>query len=122
LTSLSITGPAAISENGIGQFASTAYFSDDSQQTVTSTVNWGENSTVTTISSSGLLNAGSVNSDTQVTVSATYTTGGITKTASANVTIVNSASCGIQIQELVANGNFSNSGNGWTLTGNFQAD
>ena len=122
LNGLSISGPAAINENGSGQFTATASFTDGSQQTVTSSVNWSENSSVTTISSSGLLSAGSVNSDTVVTVSASYTTGGITKTANANVTVANSANCGVQIYDLMVNGNFASGSSSWTLTGSFQAD
>ena len=122
LSSLAVGGPSAVSENGNGQFTATAFFTDSSQQTVTASANWSENSSATTISSSGLLSAGSVGSDTPVTVSASYTSGGITKSASAKVTIVNSADCGITISEKILNGNFANNGTSWTLTGNFQAD
>lgn len=106
LTGLSISGPSAIPENNNGQFTATAYFSDGSQQTVTSSAIWGENSSATTISSSGLLSAGSVSSDTPVTVTASYTSGRITKSANANVTIVNSASCGDNTKNVVLNGGF----------------
>ncbi len=110
LTGLSISGPATIAENGNGQFTATAHFSDGSSSTVTSSTSWSENSSVTSISSSGLLAAGSVSSDTVVTVMASYTSGGITKSASANVTIVNSASCGNNTKNVVLNGGFE-SGN-----------
>lgn len=76
LSGLSIFGPAAIAENNNGnngQFTATAYFSDGSSSTVTSSTSWNENSSVTTISSSELLSAGSVSGDTAVTVSASYT-------------------------------------------------
>jgi hypothetical protein len=122
LTSLGVSGPFAIAENGSGQFTATAYFSDGSQQNVTSSASWSENSSATTISSSGLLSAGSVGSDTAVTASASYTTGGITKSANANVTIANSASCGSTTSEKILNGNFANNGNNWSLAGNFFAN
>ena len=122
LAGLSVSGPAYIQENGSGQFTATATFTDGSQQTVTSSASWTENSSVTTITSSGLLMAGSVNSDTPVTVTASYTAGSITKTATANVTVANSASCGTQIYEAVVNGNFASGSSSWSLTGSFQAD
>ncbi len=122
LTALAVSGPALIAENGSGQFTATAQFSDGSAQNVTGSTTWGENSGATTISSSGLLSASSVGGDTAVTVSASYTAGGITRTANAGVTVVNSASCGIDVQERIVNGNFANNANNWTLTGSFQAD
>ena len=119
LSGLSISGPGAVNENGSGQFSATAYFTDGSQQTVTSSVSWSENSTATTISSSGLLGAGSVNSDTGLTVSASYTYGGITKTASANVTVVNYVGCGTTQSNPVFDGGFESLplGTGWTMSG-----
>ena len=123
LTGLSINGPATINENSSGQFTATAYFSDGSSQTVTSSSTWSDNSSVTTISSSGLLGAGSVSANTPVQVTAIYTTGGITKTTSANVTVVNSdVSNGYHLQQLIVNPNFASGGSSWTLTGAFQAD
>ena len=115
LSGLSISGPAAMSENDSRQFAATAFFSDGSTQTVTPI--WRENSSVTTISTSGVLTAGSVSSDTAVTVSASYSVGGITKTASADVTVVNSGGGGTQTQELIVNGGFEAGSTGWTLSG-----
>lgn len=121
LTSLGVSGPAAIAENGSGQFTATAYFSDGSLLNVTATASWSENSSATTVAS-GLLSAGSVGSDTTVTVSASYTAGGITKSASASVTIVNSANCGSTDSERILNGNFAGNGANWALTGNFFAN
>jgi hypothetical protein len=66
--------------------------------------------------SSGLLSAGTVGSDTPVTVSASYSAGGITKTASANVTIVNSGGGGMQTTDLIVNGGFENGTTGWSAT------
>ena len=122
LTSLSISGPSAVNENSTGQFTATAYFNDGSQQTVTSSASWSENSSVTTISSSGLLSAGSVGSDTTVTVSASYTSGTTTRSANATVTVVNSASCGTQTYEAIVNSNFASGSSSWALSGSFQAD
>ncbi len=87
LTSLAISGPSSMNENSSGQFTATAIFADGTSQTVTPT--WSENSSATTISSGGVLNAGEVGGDTTVTVSASYTTGGITQNASQGVLVIN---------------------------------
>gem|GEM_PF-3488889 len=117
LTGLSINGPATVSENGNAQFSATAFFSDGSTQTVTPA--WSENSTATDISGSGLLSAGSVSADTIVTVAASYTSGGITKSASANVTVVNGGSgSGPQTTDVIANGNFEAGRDPWGANGN----
>ena len=120
LTGLSISGPATVNENTSGQFTAKAVFSDGSNPTVTPT--WSVSGPAS-ISASGQLNAGSVNANTTATVSASYTTGGITKTASANVTVVDTdAICAYQFQQIIVNPNFASGGAGWTLTGAFQAD
>jgi hypothetical protein len=116
LTGLSISGPSVITENGTGQFAATALFSDGSSQSVTPT--WNENSSVTTISSSGLLSAGSVSADTVVTVTASYVSAGITKTTSADVIIANAGSgSGSQTIHALVNGNFEAGSSPWAPTG-----
>src|ERR1051326_532932 len=118
LTGLSISGPATVAENNNGQFNATAYFSDGTSSTVTSSTSWSDNSSVTSISSSGLLSAGSVSSDTAVTVSASYTFNGVTKTTSANITIVNSGSGGgtTTVHPLV-NGTFESGSSPWAPSG-----
>lgn len=118
LTGLSISGPATVAENTGGQFAATAHFSDDSSATVTSSTSWNENSSATTISSSGFLSAGSVSSDTTVTISASYTFNGVTKSTSADVVIVNSGSSGgtTTIHPLV-NGTFESGVSPWSPSG-----
>ncbi|MCU0783047.1 MAG: hypothetical protein MUF81_03180 [Verrucomicrobia bacterium] len=121
LTGLSISGPATVNENASGQFTARAIFSDGSNPTVTPT--WSVISGPASILASGQLNAGSVSANTAATVSASYTSGGVTKTASANVTVVDTdAICGYQFQQIIVNPNFANGGSGWTLTGAFQAD
>ena len=116
LASLSISGVATIIENGTGSFTATAHFSDSSTSSAPAT--WSVSGSVASINqSTGQLTAGAVSADTQVTVSASYTTGGITKTASANVTIVNSGGGGTQTQELITNDSFSSGISGWTQQG-----
>ena len=123
LTRLAISGQATVSENTSAQFTATATFSNGSTQVVTSASTWSENSSSATISASGLLTADSVAANTPVTITASYNTGGITKTATVTSTIVDtSGSGGAQTQELIVNGDFSQGTNGWDAAGNFYAD
>jgi hypothetical protein len=121
LTALSISGPATINENTSGQFNATAYYSDGSASAVTPS--WDMSGSVATISASGQVNASSVSANTAVTVSASYSAGGITKPASANLIIVNTGTgTTYHQQQLIINGTFASGGSSWTLTGAFQAD
>ena len=86
-TSLSINGPSSVNENSTAQFSASAWFSDGSSQVVVPT--WTVDSVATSISIFGLLSAGEVTSDTSVTISASYTTGGMTRSAQTNVTVIN---------------------------------
>ena len=80
--------------------------SDGSTPTVTPT--WSLNSGApASISSSGQLTANGVSANTGITITASYTYGGITKTANYNVTIMKSGSCGIYITNLINNGSFA---------------
>ncbi len=83
LSSLSISGNDFISENNSSGFVATATFSDDTTQTVTGNATWSENSVYAGINSSGVLTASEVMEDTSVTIQASYTIGGVTKTATA---------------------------------------
>lgn len=116
LTGVSISGPSTVPENGVVQFTATALFSDGSSQTVSPT--WSENSSATTISASGQLSAGSVNANTIVSVSASFTSGGITKSASADITVVNSGSGGgSQTTDVIVNGTFEAGTTPWAPSG-----
>ena len=88
LTSLSISGSNAVSENNSTSFVATATFSDNTTQTVTGNAVWSENSATAAINSSGVLTASEVSEDMAVTVQASYTIGGVTKTATKVITIV----------------------------------
>jgi hypothetical protein len=121
LTGLSITGPATVNENSSAQFVARAIISDGTTPTVNPS--WSVNSGSASISASGLFSANSVNANSQVAVTASYTSGGITKSTTANITILDLAGgSGFVSQQLLVNPNFANGGSGWTLTGNFQAD
>jgi hypothetical protein len=88
LSSLSISGSNSVRENNSTSFVATATFNDNTTQTVTGNTVWSDNSTLATINSSGVLTASAVSEDTTVTVLASYTTGGVTKTATKVITII----------------------------------
>jgi hypothetical protein len=87
LNGLSVAGPASVSEYGTGTYAATASWDDNTTTTVTAT--WSVNSQVASISSGGVLSCGTIDADQTVTVSATYTAGGVTETNTMNVTLTN---------------------------------
>ena len=66
----------------------TATFSDNTTQTVTGNASWSENSVYAGINSNGVLTASEVTEDTTVTIQAGYSIGGVTKTATKVVTII----------------------------------
>ncbi|HXV20363.1 MAG TPA: hypothetical protein VD811_05145 [Desulfuromonadales bacterium] len=87
LSSLVISGPALLDENASAPFAATAIWSDGSTSAATPT--WSENSAYATISTSGVLTTSAVTANQTVTVTASYTSGGVTKTATKSASIVN---------------------------------
>ena len=87
-SSLSINGDDFVNENNSATYTATVTFSDGTTQIVTSSAGWSEDSAYAQINSSGLMTTSAVPSDTMVTIQATYTTGGVTKTASKIVTII----------------------------------
>jgi hypothetical protein len=89
LSSLSISGPSSVNEGGSGTYTATASWSDGSTTSVSPT--WGENSTYASISGGGVLTTLAVTSNQTATVTASYAAGGVTRTASKSVTIVNVA-------------------------------
>jgi len=94
LTGLSINGPSSMEANSTATYTATASWSDNSTTTVTPT--WGINSYVAEISSSGVLSCHqSVVYDEPASITATYSAGGITKTATLDVTITNKTTSAI---------------------------
>ena len=89
LIGLSISGDDSVIENNSGNYTATALFSDGSTQTVTNLADWSENSSYSSISSSGVLTTSEVSSDETVTVGAGYTHNAVTETATKVVTIKN---------------------------------
>jgi len=92
LSGISISGPASVNEGSGGTYSATATWSDGSTTSVTPA--WSENSTYATISAGGVLTASAVTSNQTVTVTASYTSGGVTRTATRSVTIVDVAATG----------------------------
>ncbi|MBS4096230.1 MAG: hypothetical protein KGZ83_05250 [Sulfuricella sp.] len=87
LSSLSISCPSTVAAGGYGSCAASAYYSDGSSKAATN-VQWSVAGSGATIGSTGTLSAAStLTADTSVTVTATFTDGSVTKTASAMVTL-----------------------------------
>ncbi len=87
LSGIAISGPASVNESATGTFAVTATWSDGTTTSVTPA--W--TTTLGTISASGVLTAPSVTANQTATVSASYTFGGVTRTATMAVTVVDVA-------------------------------
>ncbi len=99
LTGLSIDGPSSMPEYGTATYTATANWSDNSTSMVTPT--WSVNPQVAEISTGGVLSCqGGVASDQTVTITATYSAGGITETATMDVTIIRVPSIPFTAQEL----------------------
>ncbi len=90
LTGLSINGWSSISEYSTNTYTATASWSDNSKSTVAPT--WSVNSQMASISPYGVFSCQEeIASDQMVTITANYSSGGITKTATMDVTIENFA-------------------------------
>ncbi len=122
LAGLSIVGPSTLNAGATGQFTATAYFNNGSATPGSATwsvVSGGNAASIN--ASTGVLSAASGGNAT-VVVSASYSSGGVTKTTTATVNVVATGDGGGETQELIVNGNFANGTSGWSATGNFQAD
>jgi len=90
LTGLSINGSSTVAENSTATYTATATWDVTGSTTVTPV--WSvSSSTYASISASGVLTTLSVNGEQTVTITASYTSGSITETASKVVTISDSA-------------------------------
>lgn len=88
LTGLSINGPTSIAEYGTATYTATATWSNKSPSTVTPT--WSVDSRIASISPFGVFSGqGGIASDQAVTITATYSYGEITQTATKGVTVTN---------------------------------
>jgi hypothetical protein len=89
LSGLIIEGPTAVNENGIGTFTATATYEDGSSDAVSAT--WSEDSAYASIGTTGVLMANAVPGEQSVTITASYTSGSVTKETSTVVTILDGA-------------------------------
>jgi outer membrane protein assembly factor BamB len=87
LTGLIITGQTSVSENSTTTYTATASWSDGSTTTVTPS--WSEDSAYASITAEGVLAIASTTGNQTVTITADYLFGGISKTASKSVMVVN---------------------------------
>lgn len=85
--SLSITGPNSVAEISATQYAAVASFDNGASETVTAL--WSGGSDAASISSTGLLTANEVLSDTAAQIFASYISGGISISTSKFVTVLN---------------------------------
>jgi len=88
-TQLTITGPGSLDENTSGNYQAVLTLDNGDTQNVS--VNWSENSSSLTVSSSGRVSASSVSSNRTGTLTATYSSGGTTLTATKEITVIDNA-------------------------------
>jgi len=89
LVSLTISGAASVFENTTSQYQCQADFSDGTEDDVTSSVLWSENSAFASIDVAGMLKTIPVTSGKSITVSAEYVYNGIPTNVVKNVLIIN---------------------------------
>ncbi|MHB9060418.1 MAG: hypothetical protein ACYC47_02835 [Desulfobacteria bacterium] len=90
LTSISVSGPSSVNEGGSATYTATGTWDNGATAAITPT--WSVSpTTYASISAGGVLTTLAVTANQTVTVAASYTSGGVTKTASQGVTIVNVA-------------------------------
>jgi hypothetical protein len=86
LINLSISGPSSVNSSGSGTYAATATWSDGTTTSVAPS--WSVDPPYASIGPGGVLATMSVTSDQLLTITASFPSGGVTKTASTPVTIV----------------------------------
>ena len=98
LTGLSISGPSSMPEYGTATYTATATWSDNSTTTVTPT--WSDNSQMASISPGGVLSCQTIDNDQAARITATYSSRGITETATMDVALTNIATIPFTAQML----------------------
>ncbi len=86
LTGLSINGPSSMSEYGAATYAATASWDDNTTSTVTPT-SWSVNLQMASISASGVLSCVGIDANQTVTITASYSSGGVTEIATMDVSV-----------------------------------
>lgn len=87
LSSISVSGPSSVTGGGTATYSCTATMGDGSTRTVTPTWSISGGASYASINASGVLTAQAVTSAQTATVQASYTAGGVTKTATKTVAI-----------------------------------
>ncbi len=87
LSGITITGPSSVNESSSANYTATALFSDGSTRTVTTRASWSDNSSYASISD-GALKTRVVNSNQSITITARYTSNGVTRRDTIAVTIM----------------------------------
>lgn len=87
LSSLTVEGPSSVDEESSAQYRARATYSDGSSGYVTA--EWDDDSGYASISDTGLLDANAVSSDRDIEIEATATSGGVTRSDTKSVTILN---------------------------------
>ena len=90
LVSLSLTGPDSLSEGASAKFTATAGWSDGSSSDVSSSASWFENSSFASVSG-GTLAVQAITGNQTLTLTVSYGSRGITKTAAKSVQLLDSA-------------------------------
>ncbi|MFZ1387810.1 MAG: hypothetical protein WBP46_08435 [Thiolinea sp.] len=91
LSYLGSSCPTSITEGSSGNCNASAYYTDGTNENVTSRVIWAENSNDASISSTGTLTTKAVTSDQSMTVTASYSYNGVSKNSSKVVIIKDTA-------------------------------
>ncbi len=86
LIGLTVTGPSSVNSGTSASYTATATFSNNTTQNVTSSATWSVTPAVGTISG-GNYSPGQVTANQTVTIAASYTSGGVTRSASSTVTV-----------------------------------
>jgi hypothetical protein len=86
LTGITVSGPSSVNSGGTASYTATASFSNGSTQNVSSGASWSANG-VGSISG-GSYSPGTVSANQTVTITASYSSGGVTRSGSTTVTVV----------------------------------
>ena len=90
LTGIAVSGPSSVNESSTSTYTATGTWDNGTTMAITPT--WSVSpTTYASISTGGVLTTLAVTANQTATVTASYTSGGVTKTATMNVTIVNVA-------------------------------
>jgi len=88
LIDVRVSGAASVNEGTASSYTATASFSDGTHRDVTGEASWDEGSASARFGSPGVLTALEVGGNEKVTLTATYSSGGITRSGALVVTIV----------------------------------